>query len=688
MDDFELGGKLPPQRQLPSPSSKPVPRPAVSLGPLALPPPVQVSTQTQPPPVISDSSAGALEELVDSISELVEISAETRDITLESYKEATTEVAGETKDAKGKTSISEERESLHDSSSWRDTYNQIADKVNEGLTTLGDGIIEAGEIAHNPFVLVDKLFEEGLPKLKPLQDKESNDTFDPNRVLREMAGVRQRDEGLAEQRESSDLVDSVVADSPLTNSLDNLANVVADSPLTDSLDNLADVVAVSPLANFAGEREGGLLGSTIESTRPFTSQAVDPMPGSPDSLGGSGGSAVAVLRQMSTHLRTLTMAGTKARPIYTYMLDLDNVAGEEGLYESLAGGGGGGFFGSSVVDIDMVGGSGGRGGFDGAGGSLNLGDAKWVAISAAVIALAGPIDKLVTAMTDPNTGFGKMVDAVGGFAESLLAEDGSMLRLINTLTDVAVDILKPLGTTISGLIQAIGPPLTTIAKMLGEAVVKSLAETLEMFSLLKNNPSQFFSIIADGMKALFSAILNDFVGEIVAGIANSMIGIGVDEDKADYLRRYGFSERDIRDVLKHSKDVEIDNPDLLRAIGLEGAKTGVLEVTFDKDGKPRFQVISSADYDRQGNIISRDSNLSAMTGVHDVTNLMRDHTFGLSTPSLPPEPKASADGYMATAPSSVGSSGFSAGTDSSAMVVKELNVDMKAESVVEFPSKD
>ena len=80
--------------------------------------------------------------------------------------------------------------------------------------------------------------------------------------------------------------------------------------------------------------------------------------------------------------------------------------------------------------------------------------------------------------------------------------------------------------------------------------------------------------------------------------------------------------------------------------------------------------------------------MSAMPGVRDVTSLMRERAFGVSTPPLPPEPKASADGYMATAPSSVGSSGFSAGTDSSAMVVKELNVDMKAESVVEFPGKD
>ena len=657
MDDFELGGKLPPQRQLPSPSPRPVPRsvprPALSLGPvLSLPPPSgSVSVSSQLPPAVSDSSTSALDELVDSISELVEISAETRDITLESYKEATTEVAGESKESKGNTSITEGRESVHDSSSWRDTYNQIADKVNEGLTTLGGGIIEAGKIAHNPFVLVDKLFEEGLPKLKSLQDKESNDTFDPNRILREMAGVRQRDEGLAERWESNDLADSVVVDSPLTDS--------------------------------AGVRKDGLLGSTVESTRPFTSQAVDPMSGSPDSVGGGGG-VLSVLRQMSTHLRTLTMAGTKARPIYTYLLDLDNVAGEEGLYESLAGDGGeGGFLGSSVVDIDVVGGAGGRG----ANNSLNLGDAKWIAISAAIIALAEPIDKLVTAMTNPETGFGKMVGAIGGFAESLLANDGPMLRLINTLTDVVEDILRPLGSTISNLIKVIEPPLVKITEMLGEAVVTALTETLEMFSLLKNNPSQFFTNIADGMKVLFSAIFNDFVGELVAGIANSIALTPGYGDKAEYLRRYGFSERNIRDVLKHNKDVEVDNPVLLEALGLGGAVAGMVEVSFE-DNKPLFHAVSLADYESQGDIISRDSKVSTMAGVRDVTDLMRDHVFGKSTLSLPSSPIAAVSSYSAVAYSPGGSSGFSTGTDSSALHIKEINVVTKSEPVAEYPNKD
>ena len=678
MDDFELGGKLPPQRQLPSPSPRPVPRsvprPALSLGPvLSLPPPSgSVSVSSQLPPAVSDSSTSALDELVDSISELVEISAETRDITLESYKEATTEVAGESKESKGNTSITEGRESVHDSSSWRDTYNQIADKVNEGLTTLGGGIIEAGKIAHNPFVLVDKLFEEGLPKLKSLQDKESNDTFDPNRILREMAGVRQRDEGLAERWESNDLADSVVVGSPLSGSLDNLADVVADS-----------VVVGSPLTDSAGVRKDGLLGSTVESTRPFTSQAVDPMSGSPDSVGGGGG-VLSVLRQMSTHLRTLTMAGTKARPIYTYLLDLDNVAGEEGLYESLAGDGGeGGFLGSSVVDIDVVGGAGGRG----ANNSLNLGDAKWIAISAAIIALAEPIDKLVTAMTNPETGFGKMVGAIGGFAESLLANDGPMLRLINTLTDVVEDILRPLGSTISNLIKVIEPPLVKITEMLGEAVVTALTETLEMFSLLKNNPSQFFTNIADGMKVLFSAIFNDFVGELVAGIANSIALTPGYGDKAEYLRRYGFSERNIRDVLKHNKDVEVDNPVLLEALGLGGAVAGMVEVSFE-DNKPLFHAVSLADYESQGDIISRDSKVSTMAGVRDVTDLMRDRVFGKSTLSLPSSPIAAVSSYSAVEYSPGGSSGFSTGTNSSALHIKEINVVTKSEPVAEYPNKD
>ena len=720
MDDFELGGKLPPQRQLPSPSPRPVPRsvprPALSLGPvLSLPPPSgSVSVSSQLPPAVSDSSTSALDELVDSISELVEISAETRDITLESYKEATTEVAGESKESKGNTSITEGRESVHDSSSWRDTYNQIADKVNEGLTTLGGGIIEAGKIAHNPFVLVDKLFEEGLPKLKSLQDKESNDTFDPNRILREMAGVRQRDEGLAERWESNDLADSVVVGSPLSGSLDNLADVVADSvvvgsPLSGSLDNLAErwesndladsvvvgspltdsrdladsVVVGSPLTDSAGVRKDGLLGSTVESTRPFTSQAVDPMSGSPDSVGGGGG-VLSVLRQMSTHLRTLTMAGTKARPIYTYLLDLDNVAGEEGLYESLAGDGGeGGFLGSSVVDIDVVGGAGGRG----ANNSLNLGDAKWIAISAAIIALAEPIDKLVTAMTNPETGFGKMVGAIGGFAESLLANDGPMLRLINTLTDVVEDILRPLGSTISNLIKVIEPPLVKITEMLGEAVVTALTETLEMFSLLKNNPSQFFTNIADGMKVLFSAIFNDFVGELVAGIANSIALTPGYGDKAEYLRRYGFSERNIRDVLKHNKDVEVDNPVLLEALGLGGAVAGMVEVSFE-DNKPLFHAVSLADYESQGDIISRDSKVSTMAGVRDVTDLMRDRVFGKSTLSLPSSPIAAVSSYSAVEYSPGGSSGFSTGTNSSALHIKEINVVTKSEPVAEYPNKD
>ena len=463
------------------------------------------------------------------------------------------------------------------------------------------------------------------------------------------------------------MADSVVVGSPLTDSRDLADSVVVDSPLTDS----------------AGVRKDGLLGSTVESTRPFTSQAVDPMSGSPDSVGGGGG-VLSVLRQMSTHLRTLTMAGTKARPIYTYLLDLDNVAGEEGLYESLAGDGGeGGFLGSSVVDIDVVGGAGGRG----ANNSLNLGDAKWIAISAAIIALAEPIDKLVTAMINPETGFGKMVGAIGGFAESLLANDGPMLRLINTLTDVVEDILRPLGSTISNLIKVIEPPLVKITEMLGEAVVTALTETLEMFSLLKNNPSQFFTNIADGMKVLFSAIFNDFVGELVAGIANSIALTPGYGDKAEYLRRYGFSERNIRDVLKHNKDVEVDNPVLLEALGLGGAVAGMVEVSFE-DNKPLFHAVSLADYESQGNIISRDSKVSTMAGVRDVTDLMRDHVFGKSTLSLPSSPIAAVSSYSAVAYSPGGSSGFSTGTDSSALHIKEINVVTKSEPVAEYPNKD